>query len=144
MPFYTVGPSVFKLARHLFERVILYQRSVAPNAASSGRGRENYLKLRSCNQSTLIREPLHLLLQLVEISHVSSGRSRAYRFGDFTLKSAAKIRKINGLTKNILPVQKMFVFLQSEINRGTVQFRRPQFGDDLPSEPACRFLFFMS
>jgi len=35
----------------------------------------------------------------------------------------------------------MFVSLQSEINRGTAQFRRPKFGDDLPSEPACRFLF---
>lgn len=36
----------------------------------------------------------------------------------------------------------MFVFLQSEINRGIVQFRRPQFGDDLSSEPACDFFFF--
>ena len=32
------------------------------------------------------------------------------------------------------------VLLQAEINRGTVR-RRPKFGDDLSSEPACRFLF---
>ena len=32
------------------------------------------------------------------------------------------------------------VILQAEINRGTVRWR-PQFGDDLSSEPTCRFLF---
>lgn len=71
-------------------------------------------------------------------------QERAQRLVISPLKSTAKIRKIIGLTKNILPVQKKFVLLQSEINRGIVQFRRPQFGDDLPSEPACDFFFLCS
>ena len=37
------------------------------------------------------------------------------------------------ISKKLL-VSKIFVSLQSEINRGTVQFRRPQFGDDLFGE----------
>ena len=37
-------------------------------------------------------------------------------------------------------VSEKAVLLQAEINRGTVR-RRPKFGDDLSSEPACRFLF---
>ena len=37
-------------------------------------------------------------------------------------------------------VSEKVVILQAEINRGTVR-RRPKFGDDLSSEPACRFLF---
>ena len=37
-------------------------------------------------------------------------------------------------------VSEKVVLLQAEINRGTVR-RRPKFGDDLSSEPACRFLF---
>jgi len=34
------------------------------------------------------------------------------------------------------------VFLPLEINRGTVRFRRPQFGDDLSREPTCLISFF--
>lgn len=38
--------------------------------------------------------------------------------------------------------QKKIVFLQPEINRGTVQFRRPQFGDDLFGESQPIGFFF--
>lgn len=50
--------------------------------------------------------------------------------------------ELKKIIKQCLDIKKS-VFLPTEINRGTVRFRRPQFGDDpLESQPVDFFFYF--